>query len=181
MNRLQFQVCLIFLLLACSFGVCARPGAGDVPPDALGVDASGAAVHVSALRGKVVAVAFWASWCGQCRQELPVLERFQRAAQEDLAVVAVNYRESPSTLRKMRRQLRDYAMTITHDRDGSVGESYGVKGLPHLLLIDRSGTIAHVHIGFNKDVSEGRLIEQLNMLLRESPPSADVQTIGLPL
>ncbi|MCB1577796.1 MAG: TlpA family protein disulfide reductase, partial [Xanthomonadales bacterium] len=64
---------------------------GSPAPDALGIDKDNQAIHVSDYRGKVVVLTFWASWCGYCLKELPVLENLQRkVGSEQIAVVAIN-------------------------------------------------------------------------------------------
>ena len=69
----------------------AIPQVGDVPPSYLGKDQKGKKVELADLRGKVVIVTFWATWCVPCRKELPVLETIQRhAGQDRVRVVAVN-------------------------------------------------------------------------------------------
>src|SRR3546814_3550694 len=71
-----------------------QPRPGDIPPDVLGNDRDGNPVTVSQYRGKVVIVTFWASWCGPCRRELPVLGKVQSIVGRDhLEVIAVNFKE----------------------------------------------------------------------------------------
>lgn len=169
-RKSAFAAVLVLLMLALPAGATDRPVGGDVPPDFVGLDAEGNRVLVSAFRGKVVALVFWASWCGQCRSELPLLEKLQQGVGRDhLEVIAVNYKESLRDYRRLRRNLK-YTMTMTHDPEGEVGATYGVRGVPHLVLVDRSGTIAYVNIGFDSETSPVELTEQFNELLNEKPP-----------
>jgi thiol-disulfide isomerase/thioredoxin len=145
----------------------ARPEFGDVPPDAIGVNAEGETVKVSDLRGKVVVAVFWASWCSVCRAELPVLEQIQRqAGRDELEVVAINWKESKRELRAMRRRLRDYQMTFTHDPEGVVGDAYGVTAVPHLVMIDRGGALAFRATGYSEK-SNAPIVARVNELLAE--------------
>ncbi|TAH46689.1 MAG: TlpA family protein disulfide reductase, partial [Gammaproteobacteria bacterium] len=69
----------------------AAPKVGEVPPTYVGVDAEGNAVDLFGFKGKVVVVTFWASWCGYCLKEIPVLENVQRQAGDGrIRVIAVN-------------------------------------------------------------------------------------------
>lgn len=164
----------VFVMLA-TLLVCAPAAArlkqGDVPPDLLGLDKDGKEIRVSALRGKVVIVTFWASWCGYCKKALPVLENIQRAAgKAQLEVVVVDHKEPKRDFTRIRRQLRDLQSTLTHDPDGALGDAFGVNGVPHTVLIDRAGAVAYVHGGYSDDVG-ALMIEDLNELLAESPPA----------
>lgn len=158
---------LALLLVFVTGSAIAQIKSGDIPPDNLGTDRQGEEVRISAHRGKVVIVTFWASWCGYCLKELPVLDRLQRAAGKPLLeVVAVNYKEDRRYFRAMRRRLKDSVLTLTNDPYGSLGDAYGVKGLPHLVMIDKAGKVAHVHTGYGEKTLD-RLIEQINRLLAQ--------------
>jgi thiol-disulfide isomerase/thioredoxin len=99
------------------------------------------------LRGKVLVVNFWASWCLECRPEMPVLERLHRElAPRGLAVVGVNAREAPEAVR---RYAKDLALTfpIVLDQDGQINAAYGVVGLPTTFLVGRDGRAVALAIG----------------------------------
>ena len=109
------------------------PQIGDVPPPLLGQDRDGNPVDLAQLRGKVVVISFWASWCGFCRKELPALNEIQsRAGDKFLKIVAVNVKDENDPYRSMMRQMRDYTLTFTRDRRGSIAEGYGVATYPNL-------------------------------------------------
>lgn len=155
------------LLLLCASTAHAQVRTGDVAPDMLGTDRDDREVRVSAFRGKVVVVSFWASWCGYCLKELPVLEKILRAAgTERMAVVAVNYKENRRHFRRMRNRMTGTPVILTHDRDGNLGLPYEIKGLPFLVIIDKSGTVAHIHRGYGED-SLDIILESINALLTE--------------
>ena len=89
---------IAFILGAAAWPVYAAPAVGEAPPDWLGKTPKGEEIRISERRGKVVLVSFWASWCGFCRQQLPVLEALQQAAgHERMEVVVVNFKEPPRT------------------------------------------------------------------------------------
>ncbi|MBN8481465.1 MAG: TlpA family protein disulfide reductase [Xanthomonadales bacterium] len=168
MRKWLIAVCL--LIFPCT--VHAELGKGDVPNDELGVDAQGNAVTSSLYRGKVLVVSFWASWCGYCLKELPVLENLQRAAgKQNLQVVAINYKESRSQFRAIVRRLKMAEMTLTHDPSGRLAKPYNIKGLPFLILIDRSGRIAYLHRGYAESMLDD-IVDQINGLLQEPVAAA---------
>ena len=143
----------------------AMPQVGDVPPSYLGKDRKGKKVELEDLRGKVVIVTFWATWCVPCRKELPVLETIQQQAGRDrVNVVAVNI-EKASVYRPMKRRLKDYKMTLTNDHYGRIKKSYGVNGIPHMVMIKKNGTIAAIKRGYSEAMVPG-VIDEVNALMR---------------
>jgi thiol-disulfide isomerase/thioredoxin len=154
--------------------------AGDTPPETLGATPDGDKVKVSDSRGTVTLVTFWASWCGPCRRELPVLDRLQRAAGSRVKVIAVNVKDTPKDYRFIRRQLEDTPITFTHDTRGVISDSYRVTAYPNLFVIGQDGKIAAVHLGFGEG-SLDSLLEDVNALLLKAPaatPSAVLTPAG---
>jgi thiol-disulfide isomerase/thioredoxin len=127
------------------------PAVGQAPPDALGRDRNGIEQTVGMHRGKVVIVTFWASWCGPCRRELPVLGKFQSIVGKDhLEVIAINFKEPRSEYNAVVRANQNLALTWVHDASGATSARYGVQVLPNMFIIDREGRIAHVHRGYDE-------------------------------
>src|SRR5688572_17033667 len=147
-----------------------RVTVGDVPPDVFGKDESGDPIKLADLRGKVVILSFWASWCGYCRKELPVLEGIQKTiGKSRIEVIAVNSREDRRTYRALLRQLRKFEFTMTGDSDGVISDAYGVSGIPHMLMIGKDGTVGHVYRGYSEE-SLPDIVADLNALLAEPVP-----------
>jgi thiol-disulfide isomerase/thioredoxin len=142
-------------------------GPRTAPPDLLGVDANGADVLVSAYHGKVVVVSFWASWCGWCLKELPVLEKIQRVIGKDrIQVIAVNIDKDRGDYLKMKRQLKDFEFKMARDENHTTADDYGVDGLPFLVMVDKSGRTAHTWKGYPSKKLDV-IVEQINGLLDE--------------
>lgn len=116
---------------------------------ALSVPGGPAAARLDSLRGKVVLVDFWASWCSPCRQSFPWLgELQQRLGPKGLAVVAVNLDKRPGAAASF---LAKYpaGFPVVFDPAGAVAEAYGVRVLPTSVLLDRAGRVLAIHPGFD--------------------------------
>ncbi|MEW9624094.1 TlpA family protein disulfide reductase [Rhodanobacter geophilus] len=148
---------------------------GDTPPDALGTTRDGRQLRVSSLHGKVVVVSFWATWCGYCMKEMPVLANLQSLATRrglPLQVVAIDYREDRrtfvSTVRVLRPRLP--GLLMTWDPDGTLGRPYGSdQGIPVMVMLHRDGRVAQVHVGYGEDMLDS-LVAEINALLVEPAP-----------
>jgi thiol-disulfide isomerase/thioredoxin len=143
----------------------AGPAIGDMAPAALGNARDGSAVSLEQFRGRIVVVTFWASWCGYCLKELPVLDILQRQAPDLLQVIAVNVKDSPQDYRIMLRQMKHYQLLQSRDIDGRIAKSYAVTGYPSLWIIDREGRIAAHHAGYGEE-SLQEIVDEINAVLR---------------
>lgn len=151
------------------------PALGQSLPDDLGRDRSGDPVTISQHRGKVVIVTFWASWCGPCRRELPLLGKLRSYVGSDhLEIIAINFKEPRREFLDVIRSNRDIALTWVHDARGTISDVYGVNSLPHMFIIDRDGKLAHVHRGYSAEMVDGFVQEMLALL----PPEVLAQPVG---
>ena len=120
-------------------------------------DTEGRPVRLSQLRGKVVLVDFWASWCEPCKQELPVLNRLQREYADDgLVIVGVNIDNDEANMQRFLRRT-PVAFRVVHDGDHQVADRYSPPRMPSSFLIDQRGVVRYVHEGFR--ASDARTIE----------------------
>ena len=118
------------------------------------------------LRGSVVYVDFWASWCGPCRLSLPALDTLYREfGDQGFAVTAVSVDVvEEDALDFLTRYPVSYPVAI--DKTGAVPRSYSVNGMPSGYLIDKAGRVRSVHVGFKKG-DEAALREEIKALLAE--------------
>ena len=141
---------------------------GEAPP-AIGMpDRSGQTVDLGALTGKVVLVDFWASWCGPCRQEMPVLERLHaKYAKQGLVIIGVNIDNSA---KKMNNFLKasPVSFRIVQDRKLAVAAKYEPETMPSSYFIARDGRVRYVHEGFRRKDAE-QLESRIQALLAEAP------------
>ncbi len=178
MRRIAFA---LFGLLLC-FTAKAELRPGDTPPDALGSTMDGTAVSASALHGKVVVISFWATWCGYCMKEMPVLANLQVLATQrklPLQVVSIDSMESREIFVHSVRVLQPRlpGLLLGWDRDGRIGEPYGTgKGIPVMVMLHRDGTVAQLHVGYGEDMLDGLVVE-INALLREPDPGATTASL----
>jgi thiol-disulfide isomerase/thioredoxin len=157
---------LLSLLFASANALAARPGTGDVAPDEFGVTLKGETPKLADSQGKVVVVSFWATWCGYCLKELPVLEGMQRAYKDKVQVIAVNT-ETRQEFRDALREMRNITMKMTYDVDKKGYKAYGAKGIPHLVIIGRDGKILHVLSGYSEE-SLPKIVDTINAALAAS-------------
>jgi thiol-disulfide isomerase/thioredoxin len=119
--------------------------------------------ELSALRGRVVYLDFWASWCVPCRQSFPWMNELQkRYADRGLTIIAVNLDYERADADKFMHKLSP-DFQVRFDPDGDWARQFAVHGMPTSVLLDRSGKPRFTHIGFrNGDASQyERQIEQL--------------------
>jgi thiol-disulfide isomerase/thioredoxin len=136
--RLKRLTALVATL--CMTGV-AGPSPAAAMQDAPGLD-------LSAYRGKVVLVDFWASWCAPCRMSFPYMERMQRTyAREGLVVVAVNVDHSRERADQFLSQL-DHDFRIVYDPKAEVVSRFKINEMPTSILFDKNGKPRFTHYGF---------------------------------
>lgn len=140
---------------------------GSRAPEFVLRDMDGKYVSITALRGKLVVLNFWATWCPPCRKELPGLDRlYGDYLGQGLVVVAVS---TDSTERGIRKFLAEnpFRLRVVHDRDGKISQLYGVFSLPTTFIIDRRGIVIS-HIIGEQDWSSSQIRSRIDTLLERS-------------
>ena len=139
---------------------------GQLAPDFVLKSATGENLRLSEYRGDVVLINFWATWCGPCRQEMPLLNdlygRYQRVG---FNLLGVNIDDDSRRAMKMVQEL-GVNFPVLFDESKEVSKLYEVEAMPVTVLVDREGRVRHVHHGYKPGYEEKYLTE-IRSLLRE--------------
>ena len=155
-------VSIIFFILLPTLAM-ARPE----PPALEGRDLKGQQVSLAALKGSVVVVSFWATWCVPCKKELKILNKLLKEKQA-LRAIAISV-DGPETAADVRATVKRYrwTMPIIHDKDGSISSVHNPRSsVPYIIFIDREGKVAYTQAGFSQ-AEQKKFIKRINKLLSE--------------
>lgn len=141
------------------------PEIGKRAPDFTLQDINGKTVSLSSLRGKVVMLNFWATWCPPCQAELPEIQRaynFYRKRPDDVAMLLVDVGESRNKVNSFLKE-KGYNLPVALDPPSEAANLYLVRGIPTTFFIDRDGIIRDIYIGA---ATEGEIRERIDALMR---------------
>jgi len=162
-TRLCAQIACALSIAALAATVAAVSAGDPAPPFALPT-AAGETIALDRLKGRVVYVDFWASWCGPCRRSFPWMnEMQQKYGPAGFTVVGVNVDKRRPDADKFLQQT-PATFTIVYDPAGTTPEAYGVKGMPSSYLVDASGKIVAVESGF-RDEQKAELEARIRTLI----------------
>ena len=159
----------------CALGMAAMlassPVSADITSDGPAPDFvlksdNGENLRLSEFRGEVVMINFWASWCGPCRQEMPLLDELYAQYQPmGFTILGVNVEEDSTKARKM---LGDSPVNfpVLFDNDSEVSKLYNVVAMPSTVLVDRNGNVRYLHQGYKPGYEEAYQ-QQVRALIKE--------------
>jgi thiol-disulfide isomerase/thioredoxin len=123
-------------------------------------------VSLAQYHGQVVMINFWASWCGPCRQEMPLLESiYKKYKGAGFTLLGVNVEPDSKAADEWLKQT-PVSFPILYDRDSKVSKLYDVAGMPSTAIIDRSGKLRMLHRGY-KPGDENEYLDSIRALIRE--------------
>lgn len=120
-------------------------------PDFTLTSLDGEQVKLSDLRGQVVVLDFWASWCPPCREALPHLAKLYQEESEGVKVLAINMGESSEAARSFVQAASLGRLTVLLDEDKSVAEKYGITAIPTTVIVGPDGNIQRTFVGVGQD------------------------------
>ena len=159
------MIALVFSIFAAS-SLAASGMEGQQAPDFALKSSTGENLRLSEFRGDVVMINFWATWCGPCRQEMPLLdELYSRYQRVGFNLLGVNIDEDSNRAMNMIEEL-GVNFPVLFDARKEVSKLYEVEAMPVTVIVDREGTVRYVHHGY-KPGYEDMYLDQIRSLLRE--------------
>jgi len=147
-------------------GSPAQAAAPSAAPDFSLPARDGSAVRLSDLRGQVVMINFWATWCGPCRKEMPLLEQLQaKYGPLGFTLLGVNVEPDSAAATAWLKGV-PVSFPILFDTRNAVAESFGVQGMPSSVFVDRAGRVRHVHRGYQPG-DESQYADLIRSLVKE--------------
>ena len=154
------------LLLACVLGSAGAAPVSGPAPDFTLKSLDGTNMKLSEMAGNVVLINFWASWCGPCREEMPLLNALHNKYQPlGFTVLGINVEEQVDSARGF---LRDFPVDfpVLLDNRNQVSQLYEVVAMPTTVVVDRDGKLRYLHRGY-KSGDEEKYRQMVKQLVRE--------------
>ncbi|HEC18623.1 MAG TPA: TlpA family protein disulfide reductase [Gammaproteobacteria bacterium] len=127
---------------------------------------SGENIKLSELRGDVVMINFWASWCAPCRQEMPLLEDMYKKYNDlGFTLLGINVEEDSSKAGELLREI-PVTFPVLYDTTNKVTKLYNVVAMPSTVIVDRDGNMRYLHRGYLPGYEE-EYVKQIKTLIRE--------------
>ena len=158
--RTMAAMCLLVPALASAVAV------QDKAPDFALKSIDGTNLRLNEYRGQVVLINFWASWCGPCRQEMPLLEAIDKRYQNaGFTVLGVNVEGKAAPAKEIAAKA-GVSFPVLVDEGQKVSELYQLEAMPSSVIVDRDGVVRYVHSGY-KPGDEAKYVEVIKQLIGE--------------
>src|SRR5436190_10847273 len=127
----------------------------------------GKTIDLSQFKGQVVMINFWATWCGPCRTEMPLLEDiYKKYKPMGFTMLGVNVEPDSKSAEAWLAQQKPVTFPIAFDTDSKVSKLYKVAGMPSTIFVDRKGNVREIHKGY-KPGDENLYLSQIRAMLKE--------------
>ena len=157
---------LIAAACVCVPALCHAVAVQDVAPDFVLKSIDGKNLRLNEYRGQVVLINFWASWCGPCRQEMPLLERIdERYKAAGFTVLGVNVEGKAGPAKEVATKA-GVSFPVLVDEGQKVSELYDLESMPSSVVVDRDGVVRYVHRGY-KPGDEAKYLEVVKKLINQ--------------
>jgi peroxiredoxin len=136
-------------------------------PDFTLASRGGKEINLASLKGQVVMINFWATWCGPCRQEMPLLEDiYKKYNKMGFTLLGVNVEPDAKAAEAWLAKQAPVTFPILYDTESKVTTLYNVNSMPSTVIVDRKGNVRLLHRGY-KPGDENEYLNQIRALIRE--------------
>ncbi len=157
---------LLKFFVAFTLASASLVASADAAPDFTLPSSKGDNVRLAEQRGQVVMLNFWASWCGPCRKEMPLLDAmYQRYSSAGFVLYGVNVEEDNTDAKKLLKEL-GVTFPVLFDTESKASSLYNVDAMPTTVLIDKKGQVRFVNRGY-KAGDENKYRDQIRELIKE--------------
>ncbi len=166
-HRTIHHLIIFFCLSVFAIGGVAQAADKTEPaPDFTLKSRDGKNIRLAEQRGQVIMINFWASWCGPCREEMPLLEDlYQRYQAMGFTILGVNVDEDSSEADKLLEEIQ-VSFPVLYDPDNRVADRYQVEAMPSTVMVDRDGKMRFSHLGYLPGY-EKRYEAEIRALIKE--------------
>jgi thiol-disulfide isomerase/thioredoxin len=162
---MKIRIAGIAAALIVTLPALAASSSSPAPQFALGAR-GGSEINLAQYKGQVVMINFWASWCGPCRQEMPLLENiYKKYNKLGFTLLGVNVEPDSKAADDWLKQT-PVSFPILYDKESKVSRMYDVSGMPSTVIIDRKGNVRVLHQGY-KPGDENGYLDSIRTLIRE--------------
>jgi peroxiredoxin len=159
---------IIYILFFIISKIIFSQDVNSLAPDFSGKDLNNNSVKLSDLKGKIILLDFWASWCAPCKKSMPFfIDYFNNNKDSSFVILAVNVDTDNENFRNFRSKMeQDFPFIVVLDSENKIIKKYNIEAMPTTLFIDKKGTIRKITTGFTND-SPKEYTEEIEKLVKE--------------